>query len=97
MKPLRDPEGAELKHLLSACPLAGSRVLEIGCGNGALTHQYAGLPARLVGLDPNADDLREAAHPQSALPPGVHFSRAVAEGLPFPAAAFDIVLFASSF
>ncbi len=97
MKPLRDPEGAELKQLLSACPLSRSRVLEIGCGNGTLTHQYADLPSLLVGIDPAADDLREAADRQPALSARVHFSRAVAEALPFPAAAFDVVLFASSF
>jgi len=96
MKPVRDPEGAQLSHLLRACPLPGARVLEIGCGNGFLTRQYAALPARVAGIDPNADDLREAAR-QAAQPGKVFFSRARAEALPFPAATFEVVLFASSF
>lgn len=96
MKPLRDPEGAELSHLLAACELPGARVLEIGCGNGFLTRQYAALPALVAAIDPNAEDLREAAQ-LSAQPQKVFFSQATAERLPFPAAAFEVVLFASSF
>ena len=96
MKHLSDPEGAEVKHLVGACGLPGATVLEIGCGNGKLTWQYAGLPALLVGIDPKATDLHEAMRKQSASPPNVHFTQAVGEALPFPPRYFDLVIFASS-
>jgi len=97
MKPQRDPEGAELVHFLSACTVTRAKVLEIGCGNGVFTRQYAGLPALLVGIDPNAAELREARQQQPDLPPKAHFTRAIAEAQPFSQGVFDVVLFASSF
>ena len=97
MKPLRDPEGAELEHFQAACNLDGAKVLEIGCGNGVFTWQYAGHPALLVGLDPNAADLVEARKKGPASPGKVVFTRTVAEAMPFSAGLFDVVLFASSF
>ena len=97
MKSLRDPEGAELEHFQAACQLDGAKVLEIGCGNGVFTRQYAGRPALLVGLDPKAAELLEARAKAPASPSSVGFIRAVAEALPFPGGVFDVVLFASSF
>jgi 2-polyprenyl-6-hydroxyphenyl methylase/3-demethylubiquinone-9 3-methyltransferase len=97
MKPLRDPEGAELEHFQAACQLAGAKVLEIGCGNGVFTWQYAGLPALLVGIDPKAADLLEARKKEPASPAKVYFTRAMAEAMPFSSGVFDAVLFASSF
>jgi ubiquinone/menaquinone biosynthesis C-methylase UbiE len=46
--------------------LAGNKkaahILEIGCGNGWLSHQLSSVPgSRVVGLDPNLNDLRQAA------------------------------------
>jgi ubiquinone/menaquinone biosynthesis C-methylase UbiE len=93
----RDPEGAELEHFQAACKLDGVRVLEIGCGNGVFTRQYAGQPALLVGLDPEAADLLEAKEKVPPSPVRVVFARAVAEAMPFPGGFFDVVLFASSF
>jgi ubiquinone/menaquinone biosynthesis C-methylase UbiE len=60
MKAIAYPEGAELSHLVAACPLDGRSVLEVGCGPGTLTWQYAGLPRRVVALDPDASVLRQA-------------------------------------
>ena len=37
-------------------------ILEIGCGNGWLSHQLSGVPgSRVIGLDPNLGELRQAA------------------------------------
>ncbi len=95
MRPQRDPEGAELSHLLAACPLSARSILEIGCGAGQLTWQYAGLPRRAVGIDPAASELRLAlSHPVPA--PQAAFIQAKGEALPFPSQAFDVALFASS-
>ncbi len=57
--PIRlDPEGNEPVALFDfAGELSGRRVLEIGCGDGRLTWLYADQAARVVALDPNADDI----------------------------------------
>jgi len=46
--------------------LAGNKkaahILEIGCGNGWLSHQLSSVPdSRVIGLDPNLNELRQAA------------------------------------
>jgi 2-polyprenyl-3-methyl-5-hydroxy-6-metoxy-1,4-benzoquinol methylase len=73
MKALRDPEGAELNHLIKACELTGKRVLEIGCGDGKFIRQYARMPSRLVGIDPGLADLSTAKNMKSAFPDPAHF------------------------
>ncbi len=97
MTSLRDPEGAELEHFQAACRISGAKVLEIGCGSGSFTWQYAALPSLLVGLDPKAPDLLEARKKAPASPAQVCFTRAVAEAMPFSSGVFEVVLFASSF
>jgi 2-polyprenyl-6-hydroxyphenyl methylase/3-demethylubiquinone-9 3-methyltransferase len=94
---LRDPEGAEVRHLMAACSLPGKRILEIGCGGGQLTWQYAGLPEQVVGIDPDASVLRQAKDDGPASISNVAILQAVGEALPFVPHTFDIVLFASSF
>jgi len=93
----RDPEGAEAKHLLAAHPLAGKNILEIGCGNGCLTWQYAAVPRRTIGIDPNLDELRKAGSTRTTPPQDVSFTQAMGEALPYSARVFDVVLFSSSF
>jgi ubiquinone/menaquinone biosynthesis C-methylase UbiE len=96
MKALRDPEGAELSHLMSACEISGKIVLEIGCGEGKLTRQYIGIPGKLIGIDPKITDLRTAKSEISRESLQSHVIQAIGEKLPFPPHSFDIVIFASS-
>jgi ubiquinone/menaquinone biosynthesis C-methylase UbiE len=96
MKTLRDPEGAEISHLIAACELAGKKVLEIGCGEGKLTRQYTGMPRILVGIDPNITDLRTAKNEIGGASFHLHIIQAIGEKLPFPSNTFDIVILASS-
>ncbi len=50
----QDPENSELVALRSfAGGFAGKRVLEIGCGNGRITWQYAAEAALVHGIDPS--------------------------------------------
>lgn len=93
MKPIRDPEHAELEHLVSICPLTGMKVLEIGCGDGALTQQYSGMVQQVVGIDPAASDLLIAKGKTRF---SASFIQSEGEKLPFAAQFFDIALFASS-
>lgn len=71
----------------------GARVLEIGCGRGvALPVLRSHLrPTVLVGVDVELDFLREAQRTMHA-PSPVHFVQADVRRLPFPSAAFDIVI-----
>lgn len=57
--PIRlDPQGNEPAALLDfAESFMGKRVLEIGCGDGRLTWQFAELAARVVAIDPDAEDV----------------------------------------
>jgi ubiquinone/menaquinone biosynthesis C-methylase UbiE len=96
MKAIRDAERVELNHLLSACPLPGKRVLEIGCGNGVLTWQYAGLCWQVTGIDPKMDDLLKAKTDQPISLTNASFTRTKGETLPFAAGTFDVAMFASS-
>jgi ubiquinone/menaquinone biosynthesis C-methylase UbiE len=94
MKTLRDPEGAEISHLLQACPLTGKEILEIGCGDGKFIRQYMNLPNRLVGIDPALPDLITAKVNQAGTK--ISFLQSIGEKLPFPPGVFNIVIFASS-
>ncbi len=51
--------GASVFGLLAPCP--GERILDLGCGDGALTQQIAASGADVVGLDSSAELLAAAA------------------------------------
>ena len=94
----KDSEGNEKKYLHKFASLAGRRVLEIGCGEGRLTWQYAKATHSTVGIDLDAGALRVASIDRhSDLTGKVHFSRAESERLPFSKETFDIAILAWSF
>jgi len=65
-----DPEDREKMALFDyAGDFAGKRVLEIGCGNGRLTWQYAHLTDHVTGIDPNEEKIAQAI---TETPPGLH-------------------------
>ena len=93
-----DPERNETKYLHNFAEFADKRVLEIGCGEGRLTWQYAKKPLFTVGIDLDADALRVATIDRpSDLNNKVLFSQAESEHLPFRKETFDIALLAWSF
>ena len=96
VRPIHDPEGAELSHLLAACELKDKHILEIGIGDGKLMRQYAWMPIRTVGIDPVPSDLQLARQEAEKQALGVCLVQAMGEKLPFPAQEFDIALFACS-
>lgn len=83
-----DVHSAVVEHLRGFVAARGGSkaALDLGCGTGLSTRPLATLTGRAVGLDPSPAMLREAARRG-----GAHFVRGVAEALPFPAAAFDLV------
>ncbi|HEY0510928.1 MAG TPA: methyltransferase domain-containing protein [Thermoanaerobaculia bacterium] len=66
------------------------RLLDVGCGSGALLHRLAGShSARLSGVDPVPEMLAVA---RRKLPPEVELREGWAERLPFETGRFDVVV-----
>ena len=94
----RDPEPKEIKYLHKFADFSEKRVLEIGCGEGRLTWQYARKSKITIGFDVDADALRVASIERpSDLQSKVLFSRAESEYLPFHKEMFDMALLSWSF
>jgi len=86
------PLASQLADLagVSAGVSAGHRVLDVGCGPGALTTELVARlgPAAVAGVDPSAPFVAAAR----ARHPGVDVRQAAAEQLPFPHRTFDAAL-----
>jgi 2-polyprenyl-3-methyl-5-hydroxy-6-metoxy-1,4-benzoquinol methylase len=87
---VKDPEGAEAHVLDQTADFTGTRVLEIGCGDGRLTWLYAPRAASVLGIDPDEEQIALA---RSATPPEladrVQFEAGEAEDLS-RTAVFDV-------
>ena len=73
-------------------PLVERRILEIGCGRGALLNALAELGAKVAGIDPDPTALTEA---RKTAPTAI-LRQAVAESLPFVDAAMHAAIFVNS-
>jgi SAM-dependent methyltransferase len=72
-------------------PLQRHRILEVGCGRGGVLHEmvgYGASPAQLFGCDLLFDRLQDA---HQALP-NLLLACADGQDLPYPGAAFDLIL-----
>ncbi len=71
----------------------GKRVLDLGCGDGRLALGIAPLATRVDGIDPDAGAIAAAkANARKAGVRNVRFAAGAAQDLPYPDAAFDVVI-----
>ncbi len=92
-----DPEGAEIGALKRVASFEGKDVLEVGCGDGRLTFQYADLAHRVVAFDPSRRAISEARkNTPRQLASKVEFRVGTGEKLPVATETFDRVFFSFS-
>jgi ubiquinone/menaquinone biosynthesis C-methylase UbiE len=75
-------------------PLDGARVIDIGCGEGWLTHLVTPKTVSTIGIDPSTIAL-ERARASNGAGNGV-FKQASAEDLPFDSATVDVAIYYNS-
>ena len=73
-------------------PLAGLRLLDIGCGGGLLCEPMARLGADVVGVDPADKNIRTAEIHAAGQELAIDYRTATAEDLAASSEAFDIIL-----
>ena len=93
----KDPEENEMKYLNKHVDFKNKRVLEIGCGEGRLTWNYATFAKKVVGIDTDKDAIRIALIDRAwDMDEHVFFSNANSQYLPFSKEVFDIAILAWS-
>jgi 2-polyprenyl-6-hydroxyphenyl methylase/3-demethylubiquinone-9 3-methyltransferase len=80
----RDPLGER--------PLAGLRLLDVGCGGGLLCEPMARLGAAVTGIDAAAENVAVAAHHATGQGLDIDYRHATAETLAAAGERFDVVL-----
>jgi 2-polyprenyl-3-methyl-5-hydroxy-6-metoxy-1,4-benzoquinol methylase len=90
-------EGFEGRLIERFVSLRHKRVLEIGCGDGRLTFQYAPRASSVLAIDLDRPSIEEAVFEQRAWgPSNIDFRLSSIERLPRPGAPFDVTLFSWS-
>ena len=93
----KDPDHNEIKYLRKFVDFSDKSVLEIGCGEGRLTWQYAKDAQSVVAVDLDSDSLRVAKVDRpSGLEDKTYLACANSEYLPFSKEKFDIAILAWS-
>jgi 2-polyprenyl-6-hydroxyphenyl methylase/3-demethylubiquinone-9 3-methyltransferase len=77
------------RHLLDP---NGLRLLDIGCGGGILSEEFARIGCITNGIDLSFSSCRSAQRHAIAGGLGVHYQAASAEALPYPTGFFDVVV-----
>ncbi len=80
--------------LLAACGVvAGTRALDLGCGQGWFSRQLAERGARVIGIDLSSAQIANARRHEAARPLGItyHLLDAASIADRWPAASFDLV------
>ncbi|TMC54839.1 MAG: class I SAM-dependent methyltransferase [Chloroflexi bacterium] len=90
---LRPRPNDELREWGGTPLVRGKRILDLGCGDGRLALGVARFATSVEGIDPDPEAI--AAAKRNARKAGVRnvrFAAGAAQHLPFPGAAFDLVI-----
>ncbi len=91
------PDGMEIRLIERFVSLRGRRILEVGCGDGRLTLQYAPEAAAVLAMDPDRASIELAMSERvSRGLQNVAFRLGRAERLPARGGPFDVALFSWS-
>lgn len=92
-KPLHQINPLRLGWIQQLCPLAGKRVVDVGCGGGILSDSMARSGAQVLGIDLSTKPLRVAElHAMEAGTEGVEYREIAVEALAEEQpAGFDVV------
>ncbi len=91
------PDGMEIRLIERFTTLRGRRILEVGCGDGRLTFQYALAAREVLAFDPDRASIEDALDEQARLGiQNVAFRLGSVERLPARGAPFDVALFSWS-
>jgi ubiquinone/menaquinone biosynthesis C-methylase UbiE len=92
-----DPDEIEISAIRSLVDPKALHVVEIGCGYGRITFQYAEDAAEVIAFDTDKDAIRDAnAAVPAALRERLRFQVADAAEIALPAGEFDLALFSWS-
>lgn len=83
-----------LETIQTRVSLAGTAILEIGCGTGARTSAISKIAMHVTAIDPSEENIQQA---RLSCSENVDLLVASAETLPFQDESFDIVFFTLSF
>jgi ubiquinone/menaquinone biosynthesis C-methylase UbiE len=93
----KDAERNEAKYLHTFADFKDKCVLEVGCGEGRMTWQYAKDTQTTIGIDPDRDALRVATVDRpSDLQDRILFACTDSQHLPFSNETFDLAILAWS-
>jgi 2-polyprenyl-3-methyl-5-hydroxy-6-metoxy-1,4-benzoquinol methylase len=91
------PDGMEIRLIERFTTLRGRRILEVGCGDGRLTFQYARTASQVLAFDPDRPSIEDALDLQASLGgSNIDFRVGSIEHLPTRGAPFDVALFSWS-
>jgi len=94
MAEIEPPILRHVEALTSLVPLAGLRVVDVGCGDGAMVRALTRLGAEVTGIEIDAGQLAPAL---AATPAGgERYREGRGEALPLPDASIDLVLYFNS-
>jgi len=94
--PERELVTDEIQFMQRVVPLAGARVIELGCGKAELSRRLLerGLVSEVTALE--VDCRQHAQNVAGPVPPGLTFIEAGAQEIPGPDAAYDLAIMLKS-
>lgn len=79
------------RKILRRLPVPGGTVLDVGCGGGFLSEEFARDGFQVTGIDPSAKTVAAARKHASESGLDIRYEVGRGEAIPFPDASFDIV------